>query len=108
MTATATYSFTASPTRSPVRRASDRLDNAFECYAQDHCDGDYLNAREYRDEGLTIGDEAFDMPAEDRDDWIEMQTYRFPESARYLISCAADFRVTELVRDEARRERVAA
>lgn len=83
-----------------TRTAADKLDNAFQCYANENGDGfsapDYRGAYDYREEGYRLGEEAADMASEDRDDWIEAQTYAFPESARYLIGCAADFRVIEL------------
>ena len=104
--ASETYAFAASPAVCPVRRLEDWLTNAVECYAADNGDGwsrAYQLGREYTAEGQAIGDEAFDMPAEDRDDWIEGQTYAFDESARYLIGCAADLRVAELVREDALR-----
>lgn len=84
------------------RKAADRLDNAYDCYAKDMGDGfnqpAWMEAYEYREEGYCLGEEAHDMPAEDRDDWIEGETYAFPESARYLIGCAADFRLAELAK----------
>lgn len=87
-----------------TRQAAIRLDNAYDCYAQDHGDGfnqpAWMEAYEYREEGYRLGEEAYDMPAEDRDEWIEGQTYAFSESARYLIGCAADFRLAELAAAE--------
>lgn len=83
-----------------IRAKSDKLDDAFQSYANENGDGfsapDFRGAYDYREEGYRLGEEAADMASEDRDDWIEAQTYAFPESARYLIACAADFRLAEL------------
>lgn len=88
--------------RTEIRSLADKLDNAFQCFASDNGDGfaarDWQGAYEYREEGYRLGEEAYDMPAEDRADWIEAQTYAFDESARYLIGCAADYRLAEMVK----------
>ena len=85
--------------------AAAKVDDAFQAYANENGDGfsapNYRGAYDYREEGYRLGEEAHDLPAEDRDDFIEAQTYAFPESARYLIGCAADYRLAELVKAEA-------
>lgn len=87
-----------------TRQAAIRLDNAYDCYAKDHGDGfnqpAWMEAYEYREEGYRLGEEAYDMPADLRDAWVEVETDKHSESARYLIGCAADFRLAELVAAE--------
>lgn len=77
-----------------------KLNDACTDYAMTHGDGfagrDWRGADDYCAEGYRLGEEAHDMPAEDRDDWIDLQTFSFPASARYLIACAADYRLAEL------------
>lgn len=91
----------ASRQTTPTRTAAEKLDGAFQDYANQNGDGfsapDFRGAFDYREEGYRLGEEAFDMAAEDRADWIDGETYAFPESARYLIGCAADFRLAEIV-----------
>lgn len=95
----------------PRQAAADKLDAAYASYAHDQSDGfgsfDWQGAYDYREEGYRLGEEAADMPAEDRADWIDGETYRFDESARYLIACAADFRVEELEAEASRQAVVA-
>jgi len=91
-----------------TRAAADKLDNEYHFYARENGDGfsdhDYRGSYEYREEGYRLGEQAYDMPAEDREDWVDVETYAFPECARRLIWAAAEFRIAEL----AKAERVAA
>ena len=86
-------------------RKSAKLDDAFQTYANENGDGfsqpDFRGAYDYREEGYRLGEEAHDLPAEDRDDFIDAQTYAFPGSARYLVAVAADYRLAELVAADA-------
>lgn len=81
-----------------------KLQDAMAEYAIENGDGfycrDWVGANDYCEEGYRLGEQAHDMPAEDRDDWIEAQTYAFPAGDRYLIAVAADYRLAELVADE--------
>lgn len=79
-------------------RKYDKMQDAFAAYASEN---DSLTANDYAAEGYELGEAAFDMPAEDRDDWIDGQTYAFPGSARYLVAVAADYRLAELVAADA-------
>jgi hypothetical protein len=85
-------------------KAALKLDDAHQAYAHDNGDGfrdhDWRGAYDYREEGYRLGEEAFDRPAEDRNDHVEVGSYAFPESARYLIAVAADFRMAELADSE--------
>ena len=87
-------------------KLSDDLDDARHDYAaaqgEDYGRPDYSNANEYRDEGFALGEEAFDMPEEDRAEHIRTEVYRWPDHARYLVECAAEYRLFELVREENR------
>ena len=74
-------------------RKYDKMADALADYARE----DRIGAEDYAAEGYQLAEEAFDLPAEDRDDFIEAQTYAFPESVRYLVGCAADYRLSELV-----------
>lgn len=91
-----------------TRQAAIRLDNAYDCYAKDHGDGfnqpAWMEAYDLREEGYDLAEKAYTMPADLRDAWVEAETDKHPESARYLVSCAVDFRLAEL----AAAERVAA
>ena len=83
--------------RVAFRKISDRLDDALEGYVYDNGSDSRHQANEYRDDGFSLAEEAFDLPAEDRDDFIDAQSYAFPESAQYLVAVAADYRLAELV-----------
>lgn len=89
--------------RQAFRKLSDRVDDAYQSYAHDNGgDGegpDWHNAYEYREEGYALGEEAFALPDDEsaREDRIEAALKDFPESARYLIAVAADYRLAELV-----------
>ena len=89
----------------PMRTAYEKMVEAKADYAHANGDGfgdyDWTGANDYAAEGYALAEAAFDMPAEDRDDWIDGQTYAFPGSARYLIACAADYRLAELVAADA-------
>ena len=87
-------------------KLSDDLDDARHQYAaaqgEDYGKPDYANANEYRDEGFALGQDAFDLPEEDREDYIWTQVFAYPEHARYLVECAAEYRLFELVREDNR------
>lgn len=72
----------------------DRMQDALADYAREN---DSQTANDYCAEGYQLAEEAFDLPAEDRDDWIDTQAYAFPANARYLIAVSADYRLAELV-----------
>lgn len=79
----------------------DRVTDAFTAYAREN---DNLSASEYWDEGTALAESAFDHSAPDgRDTFIETALEDFPESARYLIACAADYRLAELAAAPERR-----
>jgi hypothetical protein len=95
-------------TQSEARKAHDRLQNAFECFASESAGSghrDYQLAREYREEGYRLGEEAAEMPEEDRDDWLDEQVYAFDESARDLIWAAARATLADLCAEDAVRAR---
>lgn len=102
-------------TRTELRKLSERLDDAFNAYATDNGDGfgsrDFQGAYEYREEGYALALEASLMPESVRDEHIEAEIDGFDENARYLIRCAADYRLAELGEHRANAafaERVAA
>lgn len=78
----------------------EKLIDAYQAFARENGDGfssrDYDGATGYREEGYRLGEEAADLCEEDRDEWIEGESYAFPESARYLVAVAADYRLAEL------------
>lgn len=94
-----------------LTKAWDKMEDArrsyAETWAEDYGSLDWANANEYRDEGYALAEQAFDMPEEDREDWLEGQFYAFPESARYLIAVSADYRLLELVAEDAKKPPVA-
>ena len=87
-------------------KLSDDLDDARHDFAsangEDYGKPDYANANEYRDEGFALGEEAFDLPEEDRADYIQTEVYRWPDHARFLVECAAEYRLFELAREDNR------
>lgn len=93
--------------RLALRKLSDDLDDARHDFAsangEDYGKPDYSNANEYRDEGFALGQDAFDLPEEDREDYIWTQVFAYPDHARYLVECAAEYRLLQLVWDDARR-----
>ena len=93
--------------RLALRKLSDDLDDARHDFAsanrEDYGEPDYPNANEYRDDGFALGEEAFDLPEEDRADYIQTEVYRWPDHARFLVECAADYRLLQLVWDDAKR-----
>ena len=80
-----------------------QLDNALTEYASENGDGfycrDWVGAYEYQDEGFAMAEQAFAMPEEDREDWLEEQREAFPQSARYLMAVASSYRLAELVEE---------
>jgi hypothetical protein len=82
-----------------------KLDNALTEYASENGDGfysrDWVGAYEYQDDGFALAERAVALaiPGEDRDDWIEEQCEAFPQSARYLIAIAADYRFAEMAEE---------
>jgi len=86
-----------------LRKAWDKMEDAVEGYVFDNGSDSRHQANEYRDEGYVLAEAAFDMPEEDREDWLEGQFYAFPETARYLIAVSADYRLIELVAEDAKR-----
>jgi hypothetical protein len=91
-----------------TRAEEDRIENARQSYA-DESDGSaqaWLNANEYRDDGLALGERAF--AADDSEFLIESVVKTYEPSARYLIAVAAYARCAELTREAATREGVAA
>jgi hypothetical protein len=92
-------------TATETARKYATLQDAMAEYARENGDGfsgrDWVGANDYCEEGFRLGEQAHDMPAEDRDDWIESQTYAFPAGDRYLIAVAADYRLAEMVAADA-------
>lgn len=93
-------------TATQTARLYDRLIDAEQTYAHDNSDGftnrDWSGAKGYREEGYRLGKEAHDLPADDREDFIDDQAAAFPGSAQYLVAVAASYRLAELVaRDNA-------
>ena len=78
-------------------RKYDKMQGALADYARE----DRIGAEGYCAEGYELAEAAFDMPADDRDDFIDAQSYAFPESARYLVAVSADYRLAELVAADA-------
>jgi len=82
-----------------------QLDNALTEYASENGDGfycrDWSGAYEYQDEGFAMAERAVALAIseEDREDWLEEQREAFPESARYLIAVATDYRLAELAEE---------
>lgn len=78
------------------------VSNAVEEYARANGDGfyqpDWLGAREYEDAGIAIGEEAFKLPEDEHDAYIEDAAEQHPASARYLVSWAATLRLAECER----------
>ena len=90
----------------PMRTAYEKMVEAKAEYAHANGDGfgdyDWTGANDYAAEGYSLAEAAIDMPAEDRDDWIETESYAFPASAQYLVAVAADYRLAELAQAERR------
>jgi len=84
-------------TATETARKYDKMVEALADYASENGN---LNAEDYCEEGYRLGEEAHDLPAEDREDWIDDQVYAFPESARYLVAVSASYRLAELTRDD--------
>lgn len=93
-----------------LRAKWDKLSDALHSYANDQAEDfvgpDWHNANEYSAEGYAIGEEAFALPDDDndREDHVEAAIKSFPESARYLIAVAADYRMAELAKAPADRK----
>jgi hypothetical protein len=83
----------------------EQLDNAMTEYASENGDGfycrDWVGAYEYQDEGFAMAERALAIAEDDREDWLEEQRAAFPQSARYLIAVATDYRLADLA-DEAK------
>jgi len=79
------------------------LDEALREFAGENGDGfycrDWVGAYEYQDEGFAMAEQAFAMPEEDREDWLEEQREAFPQSARYLMAVASAYRLAEMVEE---------
>lgn len=71
----------------------DKMQDALADYASEN---DRLSAYDYCDEGYAIAVGAFLLPSTDRADYIDAAVSTHPESAQYLIACAADYRLAEL------------
>jgi len=84
-----------------------QLDNALTEYASENGDGfycrDWVGAYEYQDEGFAMAERAVALAVaeEDLEWWLEEQREAFPQSARYLMAVATDYRLAELA-DEAK------
>lgn len=80
-----------------------KLENALTEFASENGDGfycrDWVGAYEYQDEGFAMAERAVSVPEEDREDWLEEQREAFPESARYLIAVATDYRLAEMAEE---------
>jgi len=82
-----------------------QLDNALTEYASENGDGfycrDWVGAYEYQEEGFAMAERALAIAEDDRESWLEGQRAAFPQSARYLIAVATDYRLADLA-DEAK------
>lgn len=77
----------------------DKMQDALADYAREN---DALTASDCQTEGYLIAAEAVTFPDDERADYIDEEAQTYPESARYLIGCAADYRLAEMVaRDDA-------
>ena len=90
-----------------LTKAFSKMEDAVEGYVFDNGSDSRHQANEYRDEGYALAEQAFGMPEEDREDWIDGETFAFPANARYLIAWAAEYRLLELVAEEAKKPPVA-
>ena len=85
--------------------AAHKLDNALTEYASENGDGfycrDWSGAYEYQDEGFAMAERAvaLGIAEEDREDWLEEQREAFPQSARYLMAVATDYRLAEMAEE---------
>ena len=79
-----------------IARKYDTMADALADYARE----DRIGAEGYCAEGYELAEAAFDMPAEDRDDFIDAQSYAFPAGTRYLVGVSADYRLAELAASE--------
>lgn len=88
------------PAATEARKAADKLDNAYQDFAhqngEDYGQPDWHGAYEYREDGYAIAEAAFLLPVEEREDHVENAVEGCDEHARYLIACAASFRLAEL------------
>ncbi len=89
-------------TDNTIRDLQRTVENARTEYAHENGDGfyqpDWRGANEYQADGFAIGEKAFLVAEEDREDYIEDQANLFPSGARYLIAWAAELRIAELER----------
>lgn len=80
-----------------------KLDNALDQFAMENGDGfycrDWVGAYEYQDEGFALAERALAIAEEDRENWLEEQREAFPQSARYLIAVATDYRLAEMAEE---------
>ena len=82
-----------------------KLDNALDQFAMENGDGfycrDWVGAYEYQDEGFASAERAVTLgiAEDDRENWLEEQREAFPQSARYLIAVATDYRLAEMAEE---------
>lgn len=95
-------------TRSLTTIRAEALDNAWTVFLDGERDGDaFVAANDYREDGYELGNRAYRLPLNERSDFIENAVEAFDDNARYLVSCAAAFRLAEL-EDMASQRRAAA
>jgi hypothetical protein len=79
---------------------SRKYDKMVEALADYASENGRLNAEDYCDAGYELAECAAGISdALDRGEFIEANLSTFPESACYLIACAASYRLAELTRD---------
>lgn len=83
------------------KAAAAKLDNAFTDYVSVWCD--WTGARDHRDEGLKLGDQAAAIADPISREWFideQVGTGR-SEAEAYLVATAADFRIAQLAYEAA-------
>lgn len=86
-----------------TRAEAAQIENARQSYASES-DGSrqaWMNANEYRDDGLAIGERVFAADADDREWLIDDAVGAYDPSAHHLIAVAAYARCAELTREGA-------
>jgi len=89
-------------------KLEDDMWEAHRDYAREN-DKDWANADELREDGLAIGGEAYKLNPEndyesDQDDWecyIETEVKKYQPHQRYVVACAAYYRVQECAEEAA-------
>ena len=93
-------------TSTDLRKAADRVDDAYAAYVSEW--SDEIAAYDFREEGYRLGEIAARMHPDARDEFIEECVEEAPDSAQYLISVAAHYRLAEVLARPAAEVRKAA